>query len=296
MEIGFDNNCRLSRKQYLFEYQGVRFKLVQDNPQKYADHLLTVLPDADEAANDRAFAAASEFASALGWELRARVTVWESGGRGSPDSLPLSRLKPSIFTFPRIPFSGSAIGHNLQRLPQITTKEQRVALALFREARASNSDYLSFLFYWQIFEVGGGRPVRFVNRTFARKPANFYVDPKLIAQLPLGARKLGEYLDDDCRDAIAHIRRWPGKKALDLDRREERMRLAISVGVVRTFAEHYIREQLALKDSVYLVRLMPRGFPVFVDKETIQSRRVWRAYDSPRFERVFGRRTRKKLW
>jgi len=246
-------------------------------------------------ANDRAFAAASEFISALGWELQARVALWESGGRGWPDQVALNRVQPTLFTFPRIPFSGNAIGYDLQRLPYITTAEQRIALALFREAHSSNSDYLSFLFYWQVLEVGGGNPVRFVNRTLARRPASFYVDPKVIGQLPVGSRKLGEYLDDDCRDAIAHIRRWPGKKALDLDRRGERMRLAINVGVVKTFAEHYIREQLALRDSVYLVRLTPRGFPTFADPQTLRSRRVWRAYDAPRFDRVFGR-TRKRLW
>jgi hypothetical protein len=288
MDISFDNSCRLARKTYLFEYQGVRFKLVQDEPRKWADHLMTIVPSVDGPESDRAFTAGSEFVSALGWELRSSVAVWESGGRGWPDPLPLSQVKPSIFTFPRVPFRGNVIGYDLRRLPNVRTNEQRIALALFREATASNSIYLSFLFYWQILEVGGGNPIRFVNRTLRRQPAGFHIDPRVIAQLPTGSRSLGVYLSDDCRHAIAHIRRTPGKRALGLDRREERLHLAISAGVIKTFAEHYIREKLQLKDSLHLVRLAPRGFPTFVDTATLHSH-VWRAYAAPRLDRIFGK-------
>jgi hypothetical protein len=37
MEIGFDNSCRLARKRYMFQYRGVAFKLVQDNPRRWAE-------------------------------------------------------------------------------------------------------------------------------------------------------------------------------------------------------------------------------------------------------------------
>jgi hypothetical protein len=257
---------------------------------------MTIVPSADGPESDRAFTAGSEFISALGWELHSSVAVWESGGRGLSDAFPLSQLKPSIFTFPRAPFRGNVIGCNLRRLPHVKTKEQRIALALYREANASNSIYLSFLFYWQILEVGGGKPIQFVTRTLRRQPAGFYIDPQVVAQLPTGSRSLGVYLSDDCRHAIAHIRRRPGERALELDRREERRHLAISAGVIKAFAEHYIREELQLKDSLHLVRLTPRGFPTFVSRATLHGH-VWRAYAEPRFDRVFGksRGKRKRL-
>ena len=286
MDIRFNNSCRLARKTYLFDYKGVRFKLVQDNPRKWADHLMAIVPSGDGPESDRAFTAGSEFVSALGWELHSSVSVWESGGRGWSGTLPLSQVKPGVFTFPRVPFRGNVIGCDLRRLPHVRTKEQRIALALFREATASNSIYLSFLFYWQILEVGGGNPIRFVNRTLRRKPAGFHIDPSVIARLPTRSRPLGDYLSDDCRHAIAHIRRTPGKRALDLDRREERFHLAISTGVTKIFAEHYIRENLNLKDSLHLVRLSPRGIPTFIDTATLHSR-VWPAYAAPRLDHIF---------
>ncbi len=278
MEICFNNDRRLLRKRYLFEYRGVKFKLVQDNPRKWADHLLAIVPENDPAAQEEAFSAGCEFVSALGWENRGRVAVWEAGGRSWHDSSPLQQAEPSFFTFPRVPFGGNIMGHELRRIPYVETPAQRTALALFREANASNSAYLSFLFFWQVLEVDGCDPERFINkhRREVRAPE--------VADLPLGSQTLGRYLDDDCRDAIAHIRRRRGRKALDLDRHEERMRLAVSNRVVKAFAEYYIREVLGLKKRLNLIREKRGGFPTFVDDQTMVSGRFRVAY------RTFDRR------
>jgi hypothetical protein len=45
MEMALDNSRRFRRKRYVFEYRRVQFMLVQDNPRKWADHLLTLVPD-----------------------------------------------------------------------------------------------------------------------------------------------------------------------------------------------------------------------------------------------------------
>jgi hypothetical protein len=268
MQIAFDNTRRLQRKHYLFEYRGVRFKLVQDNPRKWADHLLTIVPQDDRIAREHAFSVASEFLSALAWENGAGVAVWEAGGSGWPDNLPLRRAQPNIFVFPRIPFRGNAVGHTPSQIPQIQNEAQRIALALFREARASNNDYLSFLFFWQVLEVDGRSPEDFVNKAFRKHRDRLRIDQSCINQLPLDGRTLGRYLLDDCRNAIAHIRRKPGKKKIDLDKPGERMRLAISAQAVKAFAEHYIKDVLGLTEHMYLVRPRRGGFPSFVDYQT----------------------------
>src|SRR6266545_4514602 len=146
MEIAFDNSCRLDRKRYIFQYRGVTFKLVQDNPRKWADHLLTIVPAYTSPEAERAFATACEFVSALGWEHQAGATVWEEGGRGWPDGQTLRLAKPAFRTFPRIPFRGNIVGCDLHRLPWVQTNDQRIALALYREAGAANSTYLQFFF------------------------------------------------------------------------------------------------------------------------------------------------------
>ncbi len=286
MQIAFDNTRRLERKRYLFEYRGVRFKLVQNNPRKRADHLLTIVPD-DQAARENAFAAASEFLSALAWENGAHVAVWEAGGSGWPDNCPLQKAEPNIFVFPRIPFRGNVAGYTLTRIPHVQNEAQRIALALFREARASNNDYLSFLFFWQVLEVDGRSPEGFVDKAFRKHRARLRIDQSYISQLPLQGRTLGRYLLDDCRHAIAHIKRRPGKKKIDLDKPGERMRLAISTRVVEAFAKHYIEDVLCLTERMYLIRPRRGGFPLFVDNQTLRHGAYKQAYPS-RPPRVVG--------
>lgn len=255
----------MRRKHYLFEYRGARFKLIQQDPRKWADHLLTIVPDRDQSTRERVFSVASEFLSALSWENRARIAIWEGGGQGWPDDHALSKAVPVIFTFPRIPFGGHAVGYDIARIPRIETEAQKVALTLFREAGASNNDYLSFLFYWQVLETNGANPESVIERTYRRNRDELHISKSDLAGLPLSGRSLGRYLRDDCRDAISHIRRRPGRRKLELDRAEERTRLAISARVMRAFAEYYIRQVLNLEKHLYLVRKSARAFPIFAN-------------------------------
>jgi len=272
LDICFDSSCRLTRRRYCFEYRSVQFKLVQSNSRKWADHLLTIIPKDDMVAYQRAFSTAAEFVSALAWEIGARATLWEAGQRGWPKEHSLKQAEPSIFTPPRIRFSGGVGGYDLTRIAHVETEQQRVALALFREASASNNDYLSFLFYWQILETRGNDPVGFINKTFRKCRSQLRLDARYIAQLPLAGRPLGQYLLDDCRHAIAHIRRRPGKKNLDLDQPSERLRLTLSSRVIAAFARYYIREVLGLKNTLHLVQRKRGDIPVYADRKLLADR------------------------
>lgn len=267
MHICFDNDRRLTRKQYLFEYKGVRFKLVQNNPKKWSDHLLTVLQDASESSRNAAFAAASEFLSALCWELKSRVVVWDCGGWSG--RYVLGKARSRTFDFPRIPFGGNVIGHHLYTIPKIEHDYQRTALTLYREASAANNMYLSFLFYWQLLEARSTNAISYVDNVYRRKRDELRIAGRDIASLPIGTRTLGNYLNDDCRHAIAHIRRKPGKKVLEMDNTAERSRMLMSTRVIKVFAEHYIRNAIGLSDSLYLVRKSKNSFPVFADRDAL---------------------------
>ena len=266
LQICFDNSSRLSRKQYLFEYRGAKFKLVQNDPRRRPDNLLTIVPRGEPAALKRAFATAAEFLSALAWENNARVTVRLGGEINWPEDMGLEEARPSIFGLPRIP-AEYVFGYHLFRIPHVRTDSQRKALAIFREANASNSDYLSFLFYWQIFEVEADDAVGFINKVYRKDRVHLRLADMDIHSLPLSGRSLGEYLSDDCRHAIAHIRRRLGKRSIELDNLDERDRLAYSVRVVKAFAQYYIREVLNLKEHLYLA-IRKADCPVFADEKT----------------------------
>ncbi len=275
MEISFDNDHRLKRKNYLFEYKGIRFKLIQDTPRKWADHLITILSEGDESKREEVFSIASEFISALGWQNRARVAIWEIGGRNWHKEWSLSRASSSIRTFPKIPFGGSITNCGIDIIPKIETEEQRIALTLYREARASNNNYLSFLFFWQILETGGTNAEGYVNKIYKKRPKKIRLVTKDIAKLSLQNCQLGEYFRDECRDAIAHIRRKPGKKKLLLDNTKERHKISTDTHIIRNIAEYYIENHLKLNKQLYLKRKGNNGFPTFVsNEETLKG--VWR--------------------
>jgi len=167
---------------------------------------------------------------------------------------------------PRQAFMTNSGGYDITRLPRVESEEHRIALTLMREALSSNKDFLSFLFYWQVLEVRGGNPVSWINKMF-HKQSRVHVSQNELAILELQGRRLGETLQDDCRHAIAHIRRRAGKRALRFDRSEENRRIAISTNVIQRLAKLYVKEVLALRDVVFLVRKGGRGFPMYVDRQ-----------------------------
>ncbi len=270
LTIAFDSSSRLSTKTHYFQYRGISFKLIQDNPRKWADHLLTIVES--EEARILAFRAAAEFLSALAWENHSRVALWDAGYRSWPEPWSLKIARPCMFSFPKINFGGTITGYGISRLPHIENEAQRTALALFREARASNNDYLKFLFNWQVMEVVGGQPVGFINKTFRRNPAKLHIRDEDLSKLPLDGRTLGNYLLDDCRHAIAHLKRKPGQTELDVDDPVDRIRLAHSVRVVVAFAEYFIRENLKLNKTVFLWQLKRGAIPTYLESADARGR------------------------
>jgi len=254
---------------FYFEYKEVRYKLIQNDIRKWCDVLLTIIPDRNNKnAIDHAFMNASEFTSALGWENHARVKVFGLGGYGIPNNFQLRQAKCHIFSFPHVPFGGRTIGNNINRIAKIETEEQREALTLFREASSSNNEFLAFLFFWQVLEVGENEPIGWIDKTYRKNRDRLLIDKDDLDRLPLNGRSLGHYLYDDCRNAIAHIiKRKAGKIKLSLDNPADIMRIAISIRIVKEFARFYIKHQLKLQKSMYLVRKNRRGFPLFVDEE-----------------------------
>ena len=264
MHIAFDNSSRLKGRIYYFEYKGVQFKLIQNNPRAWADVLLALAPVDDRVAQQRVYATAAEFLSALSWENKSCVSVEYVGGVGVPYGYALKQGKCRVFVFPNTPFKGRHVGYGLSRIPEIENDEQRTALTLFREAMSSNKIWLSFLFYWQVLEVGGGNPVAWINKEYYKKRRLFIPNDE-IKLLAIGTRKIGDYLLDDCRHAIAHIRRAPCNRAIQLDVQDDNLRMKVSTSIAKSVAENYILLELGLRKKLHLVKLRRNNFPKYVD-------------------------------
>lgn len=173
--------------------------------------------------------------------------------------------------FPELPFLGFHRGYSLSRIANIETPEQREALTLYREGLGANKKYLALLLHWQIMEVGGGNAIGFVNRLARRHPDTLGRIQQDLKALPVGAKQLGDYLSDDFRHAVAHIRRKPGKTKLAFDDDSEAGRISRGARVIREFARQYIRRELRLTSYRLLVRHRGKGFPVYLDRATLDT-------------------------
>lgn len=269
MHIGFDNSRRLRRNIYYFEYRYVRFKLIQNNTIKWQDVLLTIIPEMnDDKRKTEVYLVASDFLSALAWENKSMVKLQCPGGRTIPDNFRLRNAKRFIRTFTQIPYCGRIVGFDICRIPWIQTEEQKSALTLYREASASNNDYLAFLFFWQILEIGKSDPIGWINKAWRKNRNKIRVTNSELKRLPKNGKDLGHYFYDDCRNAISHIHgRKKGKVRVKLDTPADNTRIAISTRVIKEFARFYIESALFLNKKMYLLRKRGKGFPVYVNEQ-----------------------------
>jgi len=277
MHIAFDSSMRLKRRVYYFEYKGIQFKLMQNNPIKYTDMLLSIVPTDNKSERQRVYATAAEFLSALSWGNKTHISLENVGGVGVTFGYSLKKCKCRMFVFPKTPFKGKHIEFGISQIPAIENDNQKAALILFREAMSSNKLWLSFLLYWQILEVCGGTPTVWINREYYEKNKVFIPHDK-IQQLSLGGKKLGEYLYDDCRNAIAHIRRSQGRRAIRLDMLDDNLRIRLSTDVIKCFAEHFIISELKLNKNLYLVKKDRLSFPKYVNSSELQQQMYTLAY------------------
>jgi len=214
MHIGFDNSAKLWKNVFYFEYKGIRYKLIQNNNRMYCDVLLTIISDENNIKLiNNAYLIASEFISALSWQLNSFAKVKYLGGWGKPENFVLRRAKCSSFSFHEIAFCEESINNDILSIPEIENNEQRDALILFREAKSTNNDYLSFLFFWQILDINRNDSIGWINKVYRKNRKKLRISKDSIKELPLNGRKLGNYFYDDFRNAISHLFKRPkGKK------------------------------------------------------------------------------------
>lgn len=283
MHVGFDNSARLWKNVFYFEYKGVRFKLIQNNSKMYRDVLLTVILDENniELLNN-AYLIASEFIAALSWQLNSFAKVEYLGGSGKQENIILRKARCSMFDFHKIAFCGGSKNNEISTIPEIENNEQREALILFREAKSTNNNYLSFLFFWQILEIGNNQPIGWINKVYRKNRNKLGISEDYINKLHLRRRKLGDYFYDDFRNAIAHLFKRPeGKKRIKIDTPNDNMLISTGRIIIEEFARFFIENELKLNKNLYLVRKGSKGFPIYVNMEFTRQHYCQIAYEKP---------------
>jgi hypothetical protein len=282
LQMDLTSSVRFTEPTYLFQYQGVCFKLLRGNPPEESDAIITTIPsrdrDADRAAEKRAFAAAGEFVSALAWSIRLPMAVEPGGGMSLPGVVSVESARRVGRGWPPFFTKGNVYGYSISHIAAIETDEQRRALAIMREASSANKTILKFLLYWQVMDIPDWQAKKWVNAEWNAGRVHLHDWDRRVLDESL-ARKdsLGDYLEDDCRHAIAHLQRRQGKRLLELDNIEDIRRMRISAAIAEELAESYVRKKLRLSKTMTLVR-GEDGFPVYVKDGDSAARRYQLAY------------------
>ena len=131
-------------------------------------------------------------------------------------------------------------------LPAPVGENERLALALYREALNCNSIPYSFLGFAKILNmIGDGRKqVAWINATIPKLTRNHdYEANQRIAKL---TGDLGKYIYEDGRCAIAHAEKG---SRVNPDMADHERRLADDMPVVRVLAEYFIEYNLGIKSQ-----------------------------------------------
>ena len=278
MHIGFDDNDFFWKNIFYFEYKGIKFKFIQDKRKKWSSVLITIIKGQNNLVEEnRAYNLASEYLSALAWEHNSVMKVWHSGnyGGGISEDIKLLKARRVFFQFPRSPFYGYSYGFDFQRIPKVENEKQRDALILYREARSTNNDYLSFLFFWQVLEIGyKGGSTNWINKIWRNNQGELKNDIKYdVEKISMGSKNIGEYLYHDCRTAISHLYTLrEGTKSIKIDSLDDNIRIMRGRRIIQEFAQFYIKNELNLQKRLYLVRKSKNGFPVYLDEKYYNKR------------------------
>lgn len=277
MKISFDSSVRLKRNVYYFKYRSHEFKLIQHRSPIYKNALFTIVQDCNEEYINSGYSAASQFLAAFSWEHSSKVVMsLGHGGSGINENFKLRSAKCHAFGH-SVYRKRRAGGFDIDVIPSLETPDQRTALILYRDAKSSNHIYLSFLLFWQIMDIQcGGKPSVWVNQVYKKYekiPSVFDQDMHLLRfngkpfneWLNKNNTSIGEYLLDDCRHAIAHIKRTSGRTPIRLDNATDNQRISWSLKIVHTCAKIYIEEHLKLDKRMYLVKRKDEQVPFYVE-------------------------------
>lgn len=227
-------------KRQVVEYEGKEFVLFPqsaDPDQTAAVGLKADCYGLDAAAARREI---MRFCSALSWADTSGISIiaWGSGDLPRPIGVRRGRVVTDFF--------------DTANLPLCKTKEERAALALYREGMSIDNPFYSFLSLYKaisaLLPVGKQRAAWILDalgRLDDRRAK------KRRDELVSQGTDLGAYLWDECRNAIAHAEREP---FVNPDEVDDHFRLSSDIPLLRNLAELAIEERTSLRRAHTLWR------------------------------------------
>ena len=242
LNMGVDNQVTWPPVETVANFEGYRLILMPPS----REHTTSIHIDlaGQRISSEKATSLINRFLSLMAW-CDDNFAILQEGWSGNPVPMPV--LKPNL---------GLITAYNWffdRKIP--TSPEARKALAIYREGRNAEQNYLisyAVLSYYKIVELkyrgkSGARSWFGTNYTALKDDRTLAGD---IARFEKerGAEKPGDYLYRACRVAVAHANK---PFSSDPDDVGELRRLHVAAHVLRALARRFVQNELGVSDCPY---------------------------------------------
>jgi len=247
MIYALDADMYLDKAEYIFEFEGRKFRLVR-GPEGETDKLCVIIQDPCDKNEEReVFESVLKLFDRLSWMWRVGIYCSSGGGFGfRENSLNFETAKINCFCKRNL----RSLITNLSTLPDVQNETQDFALSLWNEGSYAQSPFLKFICFWRILELSpdnkkckGNPSLRAVNWINSVSYSRVYPGEELVKIIQTEKIKIGNFLYEQCRNAIAHVTRKPTMKPY---KQEDRFKIQLAAYCVRDYAVYYMRTCLDL--------------------------------------------------
>ena len=174
----------------------------------------------------------NRFLSVLAWEHGTPISKKDGPYVGRRRELPFVISPRSIFSLKIDP------SYPIRLKLDLIGEKERLVLSIFREAVNARSVFYSFLNYWKIIEVVFPNPKSRRLDWVDRAAATLGAERERVAAILLNDPRISVYLDNNCRNAVAHVFHKP---FVDPDSSEDFVRLSLDLPIARSLAKMAMR-------------------------------------------------------
>jgi|GEM_PF-2650398 len=248
LSVAFESTAKLGKNKYVFEYEGYIFKVIKGTREwkelLYAD---INVRHGDNTLDEywKAMSIVHKLFSLVVWCHK--VPIFEGGnivsGAVTSHSLKIKRNYKELREVHQYSY-----GLDFDYIPIITNNVQLLALAWYKDAKASASRFYKAFTYHKIIEL---------ERRFKRDPDKWIENNWSFAYYPGLAKSWGtknpkEFFRNDVRNAIAHITKPP---YLNPDKSHDVYKINGAVRLLEGLAERYI--EIVLGVGRYRDKIIP---------------------------------------
>ncbi len=228
------------KHQQIVNFEGKDFVLLPQSTDADQTAAVALRSDRYELSVEEARREIMRFCSALSWSEGSGLSVlaWSGGNLLRPMGVRRGRIVTNFL--------------DTEHLPNAQTKEERAAIALYREGVSLDNPFYAFLsFYKAISVLLPKGKARGVWITDALGRLDDHRAKERCYEIRNNDDDVGLYLFQECRNAIAHAEQQP---FINPDEVDDHFRLTQDIPLLRNLAELAIEENSSLKRSHTLWR------------------------------------------